>query len=157
MSFYGIVKGDENNNFNPENTVTLAEFISMLVRLRGYELISYKNIFSDVSADAWYADYVQTAVENGMIDGAFIENNCLNANVPLTRAMAAALISKTLNLKRTKDVLYDLEGIDYIYKYYMEAAIDKGIFTGYSDGSFKPQNSLKRAEAAVLLAKLGEE
>lgn len=157
MSFYGIVKGDENNNFNPENTVTLAEFISMLVRLRGYELISYKNIFSDVSADAWYADYVQTAVENGMLDGAFIENNCLNASVPLTRAMAAALISKTLNLKRTKDVPYDLEDIDYIYKYYMEAAIDKGIFTGYSDGSFKPQNSLKRAEAAVLLAKLGEE
>lgn len=68
----GIVKGDENGNFNPNNTITRAEFATMMCRLLGVEdaaLAITKSSFNDVPADHWACGYVTKAVELGLVNG----------------------------------------------------------------------------------------
>lgn len=154
MAFSGIIKGVGDGMFAPENNVTVAEFISMLLRTCDCKTHEYRGILDDVSAGDWYADGIQTAIDNGMVDGAFTEGNKIKPDSAVSRAMAAALIVRAKNLHRTKTGEYDLSGMDYRYKYYMECAIDNGIFTGYDDGSYRPDGILTRAEAAVILSKL---
>lgn len=154
MAFLGVIQGYDNGLFLPDEKVTTAEFISMLVRRKNYKLSAYKNIISDVGSGSWFADYIQTGMDNGMIDGGFIENNKIRPNEYLTRAMAAALIAKSQNLVRTGENEYNLGKIPFWQKYYMECAIDAGIFQGYSDGGYYPENNLTRAEAAVILSKI---
>jgi hypothetical protein len=37
---------------------------------------------------------------------------------------------------------------------YVETAVQKGIFSGYPDGTFRPANELSRVEASVILARI---
>jgi len=101
----------------------------------------------------------------------------LNDNIK--RLEFAAIMVKGLALPLAKghdhhgeeifsDVDYDAEPEDYFgdsytssinyYKpsviQYVETAAQKGIFSGYPDGLFKPANELTRTEAAVILARV---
>ena len=68
----GIVRGDENGNFNPDNTITRAEFATMMCRLLGVEdeaLAITKSSFSDVPSNHWACGYVTKIAELGLVNG----------------------------------------------------------------------------------------
>lgn len=68
----GIFTGDEKGNFNPDNTITRAEFATVIVRLLGEEerakMITTSS-FTDVPATHWACGYVTVAVELGLVSG----------------------------------------------------------------------------------------
>lgn len=64
----GIFSGDEKENFNPHNTLTRAEMVSIFNRLEGFEK-KYDHPFSDVSASDWFAEDVKIGFSNGIING----------------------------------------------------------------------------------------
>lgn len=68
VSALGIVKGDESGRFNPNQTLSRAEMVSIINRMENYQ---NKGTYSfwDVNANEWYAKDVQTAYSNGIVNG----------------------------------------------------------------------------------------
>lgn len=67
----GIMMGDENGNFNPNNTVTRAEMATIICRMLGEtgNLTADGNIFSDVSDEHWANGYIFQAALLGIVSG----------------------------------------------------------------------------------------
>ena len=81
----GIVSGTSATTFNPDAVCTRAQSVAFLYRAFG-EKVNKAAGFSDVSADAYYADAVAWAVENGVTNGTsattFSPNNgCTRAQI----------------------------------------------------------------------------
>ncbi len=93
-----IVEGYPDSSFRPANTVNRAEFLKML--LTAMEIPVDKNItgdvYSDVSADSWYAPYVKFAKEKNLL---VIKNNSFGPEEGMTRQETAELIYRTILLK----------------------------------------------------------
>ena len=68
----GIITGDGNGNFNPDNTMTRADFATIVIRLIGEEeraMEITESSFSDVPSNHWACGYIMTAAELGLITG----------------------------------------------------------------------------------------
>lgn len=68
----GIITGDENGHFNPNNTITRAEVAAMICRMMyGEEAAKSYNEspFTDVPAKHWASGYIKWSVDFGIING----------------------------------------------------------------------------------------
>lgn len=92
----GVVNGDNYGNFNPNNTLTRAEFTKMTVMLvgEGSDVASYTTtaIFPDVRASHWASGYVNLAVRklkliNGLPNGKFGTDNAIDFGSAVTILM----------------------------------------------------------------------
>src|SRR5699024_11010198 len=68
LAVYGLVSGYEDGSFHPEETVTRAEFAAMVASALNLRVPS-QSYFSDVAADAWYADAVNAMAAKGFFAG----------------------------------------------------------------------------------------
>lgn len=71
LTALGIVNGDENGKFNPDNTVTRAEFAKMVVESMGEGSAAASSTttkFTD-AASHWAAGYIEVGVGKGFING----------------------------------------------------------------------------------------
>ena len=75
----GIVNGMTETTFEPQGTLTRAEFATMLYRIAGTPAAEAESTYSDVKTGDWYYDAVVWATEagvvNGMGDGTFAPND----------------------------------------------------------------------------------
>ena len=70
LSALGIIKGDENGNFNPDATITRAEMAKILCTMvNSGDLAETATKFTDVPATHWASGYVNYAQQLGYIDG----------------------------------------------------------------------------------------
>ena len=95
-----IISGVGDNKFEPERSITRAEFTAMAMKFAvGGE--EGKNIFSDVDEDDWFYDAVVNSIQYGWIhgygDGTFRPNN------PITRAEVTAIVNNMLGRAADED------------------------------------------------------
>jgi len=90
----GIMVGDENGNFNPENLVTRQEMAVVMSNLMDYRVATYAGTapFGDV-AD-WAEPYVAACYTNGITSG--MGANYYGATEYVTTAQAALMLMKAL-------------------------------------------------------------
>lgn len=70
LNYLGIFTGDENGDMRPEDTISRAEIAAIILReININNMSSYSGSFSDVDSTHWAADIIQTAYENGIING----------------------------------------------------------------------------------------
>ena len=73
LSALNVLKGDDNGNFNPDNTITRAEFAAVVCRALGMENSANSakgaTIFTDVAADHWATGYINLASQQGIVNG----------------------------------------------------------------------------------------
>lgn len=76
----GIMQGDENGNLNLDQSVTRAQFVTMMTNASSYkDTISMSgsgySLYKDVKSSHWASEYIRVAVNagwfNGYIDGTF--------------------------------------------------------------------------------------
>ena len=91
----GIIDGKSDGSFDPEGSMTRAEFAAIVVRALGLTPEG-KNSFSDVAAEAWYAPYVGTAYSCGIITG--VADDRFNPSGTITREEAAVMVSRAAKL-----------------------------------------------------------
>ena len=77
---------------NPDGTINRAQMVTMLWRAVGQPAPATAATFTDVSADAYYADAVSWAVENGITTG--IGNGRFDPTGACTRAQIAAFLTR---------------------------------------------------------------
>ena len=158
MAELGIVNGDENDKFRPEDRVSRAEFATMISKAMGLDTTKYENSFFDVVSDDWYSGYVQTVRSNDYMseyDGLFKPNADITRE-EIARVIVAAYNSKTnTKLEKGKSLYFnDLDDISYwAYDYIVEAA-DMGFIYGITDELFAPKQPATRAQAAVMIKRV---
>jgi hypothetical protein len=81
--------------FDPEATMTRAEFAAIVVKSLGLEPVA-KDKFTDVKSDEWYAPFVGTAVSYGIVNGT--SETVFNPNGTITRQQAAAMVARAAKL-----------------------------------------------------------
>lgn len=158
MAELGIVNGDENDEFRPEDRVSRAEFATMISKAMGLEMTEYENSFFDVVSDDWYSGYVQAVRSNDYMsgyDGLFKPNADITRE-EIARVIVAAYNSKTnTKLEKGKSLYFnDLDDISYwAYDYVVEAA-DMEFIYGITDELFAPKQPATRAQAAVMIKRV---
>ena len=95
-----IISGVGDNKFEPERSITRAEFTAMAMKFAvGGE--EGENIFSDVDEDDWFYKAVVDSIQYGWIhgygDGTFRPNN------PITRAEVTAIVNNMLGRAADED------------------------------------------------------
>ncbi|KNZ68724.1 S-layer protein [Thermincola ferriacetica] len=160
LAAWGVVSGNKEKKFNPDRTITRAEFISMLAAAKGLEPGSEEApVFIDVPKTAWYFNAVQAAARAGLLKGS---GKKFNPNQPISRQEMVVMLMNAANSGGTflqedlTDVLQaefkDADKIAGWAKNAVAQALQMGILTG-QNGYIKPTNPATRAEAAVLLAR----
>ena len=100
----GIINGYEDGTFQPNASITRAEFTAIATRFFDYTA-EYDGSFNDVSRSAWYADCVQAAVDMGLVDG--YPDGGFHPNSNITRAEAVTIVNRVLNRAPHEDHLLD--------------------------------------------------
>ncbi len=158
---HNLVNGVGENLYLPENSVTRAEFISMIVRACGFSQIPYEEgIFKDVSSNDWFSQNIMIAKDNGIIPEEMVKDGMLYPNDKLTREemCAIAVLAYSSSAKRTvknvnmTDIFKDLS--DGPYLSYIDKAIGLRIVNGMTDTTFAPSENITRAQAATILKRV---
>lgn len=148
----GYINGYVDNTFRPNNSITRAEFVKIANGVYGFSEVGEIK-FTDVAKDAWYAKEVAIAVKAGYINGK--SDSIFDPNAPITRQEAAKIISV---IKGCYDTDYnrlesfnDKSAVSSWAMPYVEGVIEAGYMGGYSDHTFRSNQSITRAEAVVTL------
>lgn len=114
----------------------------------GAEEISFK----DVKSTDYFYEAVKSLTSRGIIGG--YEDVTYRPYTPVTRAEAAKILALTLGLD-TKNVknpgFSDVKTTDWHYGP-IAALVERGVFGGYEDSTFRPDGTLTRAELAKMIA-----
>ncbi|MDR1328656.1 MAG: S-layer homology domain-containing protein [Oscillospiraceae bacterium] len=100
----GIIDGATATEFRPSDTVTRAQFAAITARALGFELpesgpggsVNIPDGFSDVPESAWYARYVYSAQNYGLITGR--SPKIFDPEGRITRSEAALLLERAAKL-----------------------------------------------------------
>lgn len=150
-----VVSGITNTEFEPGRTIKREEFVKMIasgLRITGAEAVV---TFGDVKEGDWFYPYVGAAQRANIVSGDTENNFGVGQNI--TRQDAAVMVSRALSASGAELELG--ENVEFTdedsISGYAKSAVSKlaraGIINGMADGSFAPQNSITRAEAAQML------
>lgn len=150
----GVTVGTGENTFSPGASCTRAQIVTFLWRAAGSPTSETTGTrFSDVSADAYYADAVRWAVEIGVTVGTGADT--FSPGASCTRAQIVTFLYRNADSPSVGDSVLDVPFADVSADaYYAEAvqwAISRGITKGTSSDTFSPNKSCTRAEAVTLL------
>jgi len=109
--------------------------------------------FVDVSENSPFCNAIEWAEKEEIVKG--YGDDTFRPNQSINRAEALKVIMEALDV-RTLDYLGGEFGFSDVYKYdwytsYLQTALSLGIVQGYSDGTFKPFNSVNRIEGLKML------
>lgn len=148
----GYMGGYGNGLFGPNDNMTRAQAAQMF-----YNLLLNKNVditvdFTDVPADAWYGNAVRTLASLGVIKG--IGNGQFAPNRTITRAEFTVIAMRFANVSAdVTNPFTDIATNDWYYTA-VTSAVSYGWITGYSDGSFRPQATITRAEVVTIVNRM---
>ena len=159
LAVRGVINGKNEKNYCPDETMTRAEFATIVVRALG---VPEKNdeIFNDVAEDDWFNVYVNTAYSYGIVNG--VSENEFNPYGEITREEAATMILRAgrlcgMNADTSETGVRNTlsEFSDYVETSewamaalafcYNEEILDKDVI------EVKPKTEITRAEVAQIL------
>ena len=149
------INGYAGNLFKPNGNMTKAEACTIFARLLlGTQNIpdGYTTRFTDVKTSDWFYNAVAYLDETGFLFST--ETDTYNPNKPITRAEFVELAYLTSNLAATESITFN--DVDESNKYYkaIVAAAASGLVNGYEDNTFRPDNTITRAEVVTVINRL---
>jgi hypothetical protein len=149
----GIIAGFPDGTFQPDASVTRAQFVTMLVRTLGLKLGTGNTPFTDVAPTAWYAPYVAAAQQDGIVAG--ISPTEFGPNEPITREEMAVLLAHVLGSSAVPGSplkFTDTASIASWAQAAVQEVVGAGLMAGFPNGTFQPTGVSTRAQAAAVLA-----
>jgi hypothetical protein len=147
-----LMGGYADGTFRPDVKVARQEFTAFVNRSFGY-MDQGVIQFTDVLKTDWSFVDISKAKTAGYISG--YADGTFQPKKEISRQEAAVIISNILGLETssTADLYVDAKNSPPWSKSAIGAVKDHGIMEGYPDGTFRPKQSITRAEAVVLLDK----
>lgn len=155
-SHIAYIHGRTTTQAAPDADITRAEVAAILYRLLTAEAKSAYgtniNRFKDVPADAWYGTAVSTLANLGVISG--YQDGTFGPSRNITRAELATILARFCGTPGTSvlDRFTDISG-SWARKYINQAA-EAGLVYGYTDGTFRPDQNITRAETIVMVNRI---
>lgn len=180
----GIVNGISATEFNPDGTVTRAEFLKMAMEAMDIETVAIRNgECLDAKNTDWYAPYLQSALDKGLIpdnmiagfnldvkrqeDGTIkaLYSGAFNGYLPIIREEMAVIAQYVYQYTRNANTMKSMKAgkdlpfndADDISGWAHEAvklAYAQGFIDGMGDGTFAPKAAMTRAEAAAIISRM---
>ena len=157
---YGLIQGYPDGTFGVEDEITRGQFVTVLCRMFGWELISPETpSYIDCLPSAWYYSAVETARAHNVMDpaGAFRPEDYISRGemaVMLVRALGYGDLAEGLE---DPDLPFDdvTEDAGYIHVAWRIGMIN-GVAGPNGTLRFLPSYSATRAEAAAMLVRVYE-
>ncbi len=111
-------------------------------------------VFSDISAQNPLFNHTRFLTEMDIVQG--FPDGTFRPDDSVTRAQMAAIVRKVKNIPPSEGnniSFADVSSSHWAYPI-IESLIEPGLFVGYPDGTFKPEQIMTRAEALTVLMKL---
>ncbi|MEK3911830.1 S-layer homology domain-containing protein [Paenibacillus sp. FSL H7-0331] len=145
------ISGYPDGTFGPEKSITRAEMATLL--FRAFEKAANKTHFTytDVASTHWAQEAIEQVTKMGLMEG--YEDGSFKAEQMITRAEIAVILSRlSSNTPSSGESFPDVKG------HWAQTAIEQlkatGIISGYADGTFRPEQTLKRAEVVAMINRL---
>lgn len=153
----GLFTGYADGRFRPDQPITRAEFIKIVaVGLGLTEPVDGPLGFADAAqiADSPFAPYVRAAAASGLIEPADFAGGRLDMNVPITRVEMARMLARGLRdepmpAEAPVPQLTDIPAGEL--GDFVRDTVRRGVVSGYPDGTFGPDRTATRAEAAAMM------
>ena len=152
----GLMSGTSATTFSPLATTDRAMMVSVLYRMAGSPTAESAS-FTDVAANAWYANAVNWAVEQGVSSG--VSATSFAPTSSLTREQAVTMLFRyaqstgvDTTVSGNLDAYTDATQVSSFASEAMTWAVEKGIISGTGKGdTLSPKASATRTELAVIL------
>ena len=161
MSAKGIIKGYGEGSFKPENNVTRAEFVTMMVNALKLPVAEYRGTFKDVNQTDWFAGMIETGYEHGLISG--FGDGIFAPRERITREQMTAIVTNVMEAFVGKEIIEDngllksiFDDYDQISDYArvpVATAYNYDVVRGRGNGFF-PREMSMRSEASVVIYKI---
>jgi hypothetical protein len=149
----GRFTGDGNGVYRPNDSITRAEFMALVNRMKGYTEGSADIAkYTDVEQGKWYYDTVSAALNAGYINGT--GDATVSPEKPITRQEAMTIIARVAGVSDSDTSVLsaaaDGNAVAGWAQPAVAAAINEGLVSG-SDGKINPTANITRAESVVLM------
>lgn len=157
----GIIQGVGPNDLGLQNETTRAEYVTMLIRAIGLEVQSYNGEFADVAANDWYADYMATAKNAGILEGDGInaDPNGLITREEMAKILVAVYEKEHGEIAIDSQVVSQFQDISSGSSWAdisTQKAISAGLMNGISNTAFAPLEYALREQAIVVVYRMKE-
>lgn len=152
----GYISGYPDGTFLPDNSITRAEFLTLVNKIFKFENKININ-FIDVRPDYWAYSEIQKGISAGYVSGD--KNGTFRPDDFITRQEAAVIINKLLDnteITDNKPNFKDAYDIDEWAKNSVDIVYEHGILSGFPNGTYRPKKYMTRAEAVSALKRLTE-
>ena len=132
--------------------LAVASCLSLAVSASAASTARKATDFKDFDRNAWYADAVSAAVDNGLLYGK--SSTIIDPNGDMTRAEMAAIINRSFGCYKTADISQykDVAKSKWYYKD-VALAVQMGTYNGRSSSSMAPDSPITRQEAMTVVAR----
>ena len=137
--------------FYPGNTITRAEAVAMIGRAIKLPGEKSNTVFSDVPYDHFASGYINSATKKEIISG--FPDDIFKPGIPILRGDMAVILKRTFEIPDASERYFT--DVDAENRYYdaVNSLAGLQITRGYTDGTFRPNQNITRAEFSVFLSK----
>lgn len=160
-----VVEGVTDELFQPERSITRAEFAALVVRALALDTssVSGSTYFNDVKSGEWYTGVIGAAAAAKLVDG--YEDGSFRPHDYINREELAAMVVRALDYAGFKPEVSASRQAELLAKFVdssdivwadaeIAAAIESGIVDGMTDDQIGPRLSATRAQSATMLKRL---
>jgi hypothetical protein len=145
------ISGYPDGTFGPEKSITRAEMATVLFRVFEKAANRAHFTYTDVASTHWAQEAIEQVTKMSLMEG--YADGSFKAEQMITRAEIAVILSRlSSNTPSSGESFPDVKG------HWAQSAIEQlkatGIISGYADGMFRPEQTLKRAEVVAMINKL---
>ncbi len=151
----GVTTGVGDGLFAPEWVCTRGQIVTFLWRASGSPAPKATELpFTDVAADAYYAQAVLWAVEKGITNGT--SETTFSPDQTCTRAHAVAFLYRMSGSPAAAGSTFSDVAADAYYSTAVAWAVEKGITNGTSGTTFSPDDTCTRGQIVTFLYRLAQ-
>ncbi|WP_047153678.1 S-layer homology domain-containing protein [Aneurinibacillus tyrosinisolvens] len=156
-----MVNGFPDGTFCPDNSISRAEFVAILINTLGYEKSKNKPVFTDVSG--WAESSIATALDKGILKENDVANKKYGPNDAITRKEMALLTIRALGLEDkawaitdVKAPFKDTNNLNKEWARFIQLANEEKLMFGDTNGNFRADGYTTRAEGVVVLLRVAD-
>lgn len=145
----GVIEGYPDGTFKPENSVSRVEVIKFILEGIDADLLASRGLkFKDTKDTEWYASYLYTAMQNGIIDG--YPDGSFKPTYSVNKVEFLKMLIEAMNIDVSPNVgnftFTDVDE-DQWYAPYVKFAIDKNLID-IEGRKFGPTDAMTREAVA---------
>jgi hypothetical protein len=154
MTGAGWVTGYPDGTFRPDQPITRAQLLRVVVRAFGFPLVADAGRaahFPDVPPEHPYYAYVEAAYQHGLIRG--YKDGSFRPDALVSRGQLAKILVQAAQLPLAQPAVPTFADVPVTSPFYtdVETVVAQGIAGGYPDGTYQPERAVTRGQMSKMV------